>query len=57
MIPIEITNKFADEVLERIKTQKQHWQLNKILILLKESHDEKDSNDLDSNVIAIRELG
>jgi predicted Zn-dependent protease len=57
MTQIEITNKFADEFVKKYKTKRQQYELNKILNLLKESHDEKDSNDLDSNVIAIRELG
>jgi len=57
MIPIEITSKFADEVLKKYKTKKQRQELDKILILLKELHDEKDSDTLDGNVIALRQLG
>jgi len=57
MIPIEITSDFADGVLKKVKTKKQRRELDKILILLKESHDEKDSDTLDGNVIAMREFG
>jgi len=57
MTPIKITSKFADELVEKYKTIDEQAQLNKILILLKESHDEKDSDTLNSNIIALRNLG
>ena len=57
MIPIEITNKFVDELVARYRPINKRRELNKILILLKELHDEKDSDTLDSNVVALRRLG